>query len=117
MKAIRPIIEIFLHITLEKLPLQFQCLYLHKKDLLPVVILTLPILFGLLNVCWNSKLRWKPSEYLAAILNPIMVPYLGFQAIRKPDDEEIKEQYWRLKVSINIDKITRNIVSNVAKMF
>ena len=46
-----------------------------------------------------------------------MVPYLGFQAIRKPDDKEIKEQYWRLKVINNIHNITRNIVSNVAKMF
>ncbi len=88
-----------IHITLRKLSSQLQCWSVIKKDQLTVAILILPILFGLLNTCLNSELRWKPSEYLAALFNPIMVPYLGFQTIRKPEDEETRRQYWRLKVS------------------
>ncbi len=53
-----------------------------KKDQFTVVILLLPILFGLLNTTLDSVLRWEPSEYLFI---PIMVPYLGFQTIRKPE--------------------------------
>ena len=56
------------------------------------------MLFSLLNVCKRPDLRWKPREYLAAIFNQVMVPYLGLQTIRYPDDEMIQEQYWRLKV-------------------
>ena len=51
----------------------------------------------------------KRREYLAATFNQLMVPYLGLQAIRKPDDENIQEQYLRLKVSLkeNIIIMTR----------
>ena len=61
--------------------------------------MVLPILSSLLKVCKKSDLRRKPREYLAAICNQVVVPYLGLQAIRNPDDEKVKEQYWRLKVS------------------
>ena len=73
--------------------------YWLKKYLFTVIILVLPILFSLLNVCSKQDLRRKPREYLAAICNQVVVPYLGLQAIRNPNDEKVKEQYWRLKVS------------------
>ena len=41
----------------------------------------------------------KPREWLTALLNQLVIPYLGFQSIRNPGDKEIHEKHWRYKVN------------------
>ena len=42
---------------------------------------------------------WSPKEQTLNILfNQLRIPYLGWKSLRAPEDKELKNRHWELKV-------------------